>query len=245
MLLRDAVMNATQGFSTEEITLTCKCCEFLLQNIDNCSVGINTFGSANASGTTGTTGQQHHNHNKNSGRIVLTKDGIQYQQWISSNKSNSNQLYFVSFIGFLRKGNDDVGEERWETDEHMCHELLTMKPSILSYTSIKVDDGDYFNLVIFKKKEFLNSFETSLFHLHAIKVLSPLSFSDICVRSGRLMTSVLKLSTEGTISKAPTCSINTTNSTPDLLIVDKSVLIHYTQTHQVQRKAFYRIASSL
>ena len=174
---RNEIMSHRESCAPREERLACRACAVLRDHFPKLCVGINTFAGSGDEAATQTVQETTPSPE---GRVVLTKSAFVDHNWM-----DDPDLLFVSFIGFLR-GHDPFGPARWRCDQNMCEELLTMTPTVYSYVSVPTNDdrGDWFNLVLFKDPGFLQTFETSLFHRHAIEFLSPDSFSHICVRSG-------------------------------------------------------------
>ena len=183
---REEVMHHFRDLAPLEQDLSGRACTFLLQKFPHgFQVGLNYVyhGGGGDGGCGDGDGDGIDTTKPNpEARIVLTAAAFENDTWTSS-----SDLCFVCFIGFIRDGPDMAGPDRWKSDENMCAELQTMSPTVYTYISVPANtaNGDWFNLVLFKNPKFLHAFEKSKFHRDAIEVLSPASFTDVCVRSGR------------------------------------------------------------
>ena len=141
------------------------------------------------------------------GRVVLgrvvTDTGTNDESVVNGNLEErlASTLFFVCFTSALRS--DDLAyTQRWKADQDMCLEMSKMDPGVLAYVSVPLTPSskDWFNLVLFEDLEFIRVFETSRTHEYAKEFLSPRSFTDVCVRRGRVVHGESSISLEATRS---------------------------------------------
>ena len=156
------VMTSPNKISKLENDCAVRCCKYADEHKDKCENVTNLW---------------------EDGRLVLGPIGADFD----FTKTSVEGLYFVCFSGALT-ADDPKREERWAADQQMCEEMTTMSPSIIAYISIPFDPAEpnreWFNLVLFDKVEFIQSFEKSDVHKYAKESLSSDSFTHVSVRRG-------------------------------------------------------------
>lgn len=93
----------------------------------------------------------------------------------------------LAFVGFIskRRGHlsPTIDQDIMQADQKMITEL-TRQPDLLSYSSMELQDGNWCNLVLFRKAEAKASLVTTNTHSHAAQQLAPRYYEWVRIHNG-------------------------------------------------------------
>lgn len=98
----------------------------------------------------------------------------------------SKSFSFVGFVSGRRAGSDaQVGHELSVVDSRMLAELAHI-PGLLSYSSLEIRPGSWYNLVVFQNVEVKSAFRHIKMHQYAAYELAPRAYDWIRIHTGAI-----------------------------------------------------------
>jgi hypothetical protein len=99
---------------------------------------------------------------------------------------SGDDLYFVGFVSQRRQDvTPQIIDELFRIDQQMLSELTAI-PGLLSYSSLELRRGNWYNLVIFRETSPKAHFQSMEVHRYAAYQLSPAYYRWVRLHSGRL-----------------------------------------------------------